>query len=216
PGGKVSTNLPQTIQLQFNGWEDDGIFADDANCGGYSTLSNINVCTYDPYLTHTFTSTRFCTSDGTQGEYRVQWRYKWGYNAPPTITTQPQANADLCIGNSHTLTVAVNNDNCGRSMGRFYKWQVSTETACPGTNAVWTDIPGATGPSLLVPQTPGTRIYRCLISNSEFNNFPASNTVISNCARVTYNPGPPPPIQSGICGNTVLPGTTHILNTLQP
>src|SRR5690606_23403973 len=95
PGGKVSTNLPQTIQLQFNGWEDDGIFADDANCGGYSTLSNINVCTYDPYLTHTFTSTRFCTSDGTQGEYRVQWRYKWGYNAPPTITTQPQANADL-------------------------------------------------------------------------------------------------------------------------
>mgnify|MGYP000958238090 CR=1 FL=1 len=102
-----------------------------------------------------------------------------------------------------------------------YQWQVSTFTDCASVLASsWTNVGGANSSNFTPPQSPGTRLYRVLITANCSSNF-ISNTVASNCIRVSYNPygvpgDLPPDIQSGICGSIVLPGSTHPLSALLP
>ncbi|MFN8322816.1 MAG: gliding motility-associated C-terminal domain-containing protein [Chitinophagales bacterium] len=149
------------------------------------------------------------------GDYRFEYSYRWSFNTAPQLVTQPQS-AQLCLGNTTTLTVAAANDPNGWNTGVNYQWQVSTSTACPGTG--WVDVLGATSSSYTPTQIPGTRLYRCKVTSNCTADF-TSNSTTSNCAVVTYNPmGSPgdlaPDIVSGICGSTVLPGSTHVLGTL--
>ena len=140
----------------------------------------------------------------------------------------------MCSG-STALSVVVNTESVGgNSLGRNYKWQISEKTDCAAVlDADWKDVVGATSSSFVHASIAGTRLYRCLITancTADFN----TKTIASDCARVTYQPynsasgtatspatpyylgDPAPPIQSGICGSTVLPGSVHALNTLQP
>jgi gliding motility-associated-like protein len=149
------------------------------------------------------------------GDYRFEYSYRWSFNTAPQLVTQPQS-AQLCLGSTTTLTVAAANDPNGWNTGVNYQWQVSTSTACPGTG--WTDVLGATSASHVPAEIPGTRLYRCKVTSNCNTDF-TSNTTVSNCAVVTYNPmGSPgdvaPDIVSGICGSTVLPNSTHVLGTV--
>jgi hypothetical protein len=227
----VGTGISNNIQLEFNGWEPDPwpCNPDDASCGGYGAMNfisgapvtstmligeNVNPCTPSVTIEHQ----RDCRSDGTTGIYYVRWRYEWRYAEAPAITTQPDANTVECIGTPVTLTVAVGNDLYGRNMGRHYQWQVSTNTACSGATG-WTNIAGATSANYTVPQTPGTRLYRCLITSNCTADF-TSNTATSNCSRVSYFPygngASMPPIVSSACGSSVLPGVAYSFSALLP
>lgn len=173
-------------------------------------LVQINFMDSSPCALHTTTSA-WC------GDYRFTYTFSWSFNYAPTILTQP-VGAQLCVGTPTTLSVAVNTDPHGWTLGQNYQWQVSNSTSCPGSN--WTNIIGANANTYTPPQTGGTRLYRCVVTSNCAANY-ATNSVTSACARVTYNPigspgDPVPPIVSGICGSTVLPGTTHTLNILTP
>lgn len=215
----ITKAITDNINIQLNGWESDGGICggDDFDCGGYSSLFTSAIGIEDPCGWRYTTNGRWCGG----GNYQIYWSYYWVYAQAPAIITQPVANTSACIGTPVTLTVAVDNDAFGRSMGRFYQWQRSVNTDCSGASG-WANIAGATSSSYTVLQTSGTRLYRCLITSNCSADF-TSNTVTSNCARVTYHPmngsgggDNPPAIQSSICGQTVLPGSSHILNTLQP
>lgn len=240
-------NSSSTTQTQFvlglDAWEND---CDPMNV--YNTGCNLGLnsdhkrCTNNSLNTVNFrTAGAFCISSNNSGwteawsnwcgDYRVRYAYRWSFAEAPTITAQPAPNTVLCIGNSTTLSVAVNSDpTSGISLGRFYQWQVSNNTDCSGA-ANWQNIPGATSASFTPPQIAGTRLYRVLITSNCTADF-TTQTVASNCARVTYHPmngtstapggfpygtgDNPPAIQSGVCGNTVLPGTQHTLSALLP
>ena len=182
----------------------------DANYCSNPNLAVVNFMDSTPCATH-------ITTSGWCGYYRFTYSFSWTFNYAPTITVQPVPNTQLCIGTATTLSVTVNTVH-GWSLGASYQWQVSSNTSCPGSN--WTNIIGATASTYTPPQTGGTRLYRCLITSNCTSNF-ATNSVTSNCARVTYSPigtpgDPVPPIISGICGSTVLPGSTNTLNILTP
>jgi gliding motility-associated-like protein len=168
-----------------------------------------NFRTFAPCQWHNRVS-NFC------GDFRFEYAFQWSYNTAPTITVQPVSNTVACLGDPVTLTVAAALDANGFNTGRNFQWQVSTSTACLGSG--WANITNANSASYTVPPTAGTRLYRCLVTSNCNLNF-ATNTSTSNCAVVTYNPigSPgdlPPDIVSGICGSTVLPGSTHSLGVL--
>ncbi|MBS1596240.1 MAG: gliding motility-associated C-terminal domain-containing protein [Bacteroidetes bacterium] len=182
----------------------------DANRCNNTNLAVINFMDSSPCQLHSGVSP-WC------GNYRFYYSFTWSFNYAPTITTQPTA-FQGCIGTPTTLQVAVNNDPHGWTLGQNYQWQVSSNTSCPGSN--WTNVVGANSSSFTPPQTGGTRLYRVLVTSNCSANF-NTNTTTSNCVAVTYNPvggsgDPVPPIVSGICGSTVLPGSTHTLNILTP
>lgn len=137
----------------------------------------------------------------------------WSFASSPTITSQPTPlDRTLCIGSSTTLTVGVNTWN-GHSLARQVQWQVSTNTDCANPGS-WTNIPGANSLSYVPPQTPGTRLYRCVISShcSDINQ----QQVISQCVRVTYHPFGAP-IISAVCGSSAVPGVPiQFCTTLPP
>lgn len=223
-GGQSATYVTgsltsSSIVARINGYESDNFLCggNDADCGGHQTVRTIsNFCDYAPYQTHVLTDYRSCTSNSVTGTYGIRYSFYWRYEVKPTIIQQPKSDTTLCLGTPYTLTVQTGNDACGNNMGRFYQWQVNTATGC-GTNSGWVNISGANSASLTVPQTAGTRIYRCLITSGATASFTGSLVATSNCARVTYNSlTPGPAIQSSICGNMVLPGTSHALSTLQP
>lgn len=152
------------------------------------------------------------------GDYRFEYAYYWSFNYAPSLVIQPAPSALLCLGTSTTLTVVAATDINGWNTGVNYQWQISASTACPGTG--WTDILGATANIFTPSEIPGTRLYRCKVTSNCTPDF-SSNTTISNCSVVTYNPiGSPgdlvPDIVSGICGSTVLPGSVHQLGILTP
>ena len=187
------------------------VYGDSYDCQN-PNISVVNFMDSAPCIVHN-TISPWC------GNYRFYYSFVWTYDYPPTIITQPAANTSLCDGVPTTLTVAAALDLYGWNTGQNYQWQVSTSTACPGTG--WTNIAGANSSTYSPPTTGGTRLYRCEVTSNCTANF-LSQTTISNCAVVTYNPlgqpggDPVPPIISGICGSTVLPGSTHILNILTP
>jgi gliding motility-associated-like protein len=181
---------------------------DDRRCQN-TNLNTIPFKTFAPCTWHTAWS-NWC------GDYRFEYSFYWSFNYAPTLITQPVASANLCLGDSIPLVVAAGNDPNGWNMGVNFQWQVSTQTACPGV--VWTDITGAVNDTFFPPQTPGTRLYRCKVTSNCNPDF-SSNTTISSCSRITYNPmgspgDPAPAVVSGICGSVVLPGTSHNLSVL--
>ena len=210
-----------TINLDMESWEEDGCGGDnDYNTGctnndnAYTSrtrLADINFrsdlpCQYNQYGWYY----------GNNG-YGARVDIYWEYATAPTITTQPTvAGADrrFCVGTATTLNVATNTDGCNtsQSLGLHYQWQVSQNTQCNGTS--WSNIPGATGTSYTPPQTPGTRLYRVLITSNCTADF-STNSVTSQCVRVTYYPYAPP-INSSVCGGTITAGSTQAFTIPTP
>jgi methyl coenzyme M reductase gamma subunit len=210
------------INLDMQSWEEDG-------CGGdndYNTgcVNNDNAHTVRTRMSDiSFRNSNPCQYNqygwfyGNNG-YGVRADIYWEYSVAPTIVTQPTAGgADrrLCTGSATTLTVLANTDACNSaiSVGRYYQWQVNTATGnapftqvgCPGSG--WNNISGATAASYIPPQTPGTRLYRVLITSNCSAVF-SSKTVTSECVRVTYYPYTPD-IISPVCGASVTVGSMH-------
>ena len=227
----VSNTSATAIYLHGRAWEKDcdnncsyksscylGTIGDDdyADCSTLQTINfrNLPPCQWNDYGVVQCGTFYFAV--------RIYWE-----SLLPTITLQPDAtsnNYSLCKGTPLTLTSASTvNASTGPAYTNFsdnYQWQISTQTACPGTT--WTNISGANSANYTVAQIGGTRLYRVLVKSNCSGGF-TSQTVTSNCVRVTYHAmtgvgidDPPPAIQSSICGNTVLPGSTHLLGTLQP
>jgi gliding motility-associated-like protein len=239
-------NVPANqINVDMESWEEDGcasectkdacfINSDDVRCGRLR-IGDIDFwqqppCQNNIYTgqgtTGNFLSMHNRCSDNNGAGYGIdQLIVNWSFAASPVITTQPtavaQGGADrtLCIGTPTTMTVAVNSWN-GWSLGQHYQWQVNTLTTnpvptsnCPSTG--WTDIPGATLASYVPPQTPGTKLYRCLITSNCTANF-TSQTVASECVRVTYQPYAAP-IVSSVCGLSISPGIPYnFCTTVEP
>lgn len=180
--------LSGSLQMRFDGYELDNTFlvcdGNDNVCGGYSTLVDIGCLgNYSAYDWHSFQSQRVC--DG--GDYRVEWRYKWYYIAPPTISQQPDnvnlggGARSLCVGTPVSLQTTFATVSCGLPVTRFVKWQSSPN----GTT--WTDISGALSSSYTPPQTVGTIYYRCVATNEETAAYSNSSLYVnSNPVTITY------------------------------
>jgi gliding motility-associated-like protein len=230
------------INVDMQSWEDDNcgnncdantctFNSDDVRCGRLR-IGDVDFWTLAPCQNNIFTGqftsgdflsmhTRCADNDG--GGYGLdQLIINWSFESAPTITTQPTAaGADrfLCIGTPTSLTVAVNTWN-GWSLGMHYQWQVNDLTLnpvptsnCPTSG--WVDIAGATSANYIPPQTPGTKLYRCIITSNCTADF-TSQTVASECVRITYKPFAAP-IVSAVCGGTGLPGTPYAFSaTVEP
>ncbi|MCW5906398.1 MAG: gliding motility-associated C-terminal domain-containing protein [Chitinophagales bacterium] len=184
------------------------VYGDSRRCQNTNMVVQ-NFKTFAPCQWHTFWSP-WC------GDYRFEYSFRWSFNYVPTITTHPVASTNACIGTTVTLGVQTATDPNGWNMGQGYQWQVSNSTACPGSG--WSNIFGANNATYTVPELGGTRLYRVIVTSNCTQDF-TSNSTVSNCALVTYNPiGSPgdlvPDIVSGICGSTVLPGSTHVLGVV--
>ncbi|HXH19535.1 MAG TPA: immunoglobulin domain-containing protein [Chitinophagales bacterium] len=215
-----------TITLALDAWENDCVVDEDVcgyNTHWYCPDGDGDRCTNYGVASINFRNDPPCV----QKEYWTNWcgyyRYKviieWSYAEPPVVTTHPNPNNASCIGGTNIVL------STAASGGRFFQWQYSTSSDCsaPGT---WTDIDasynggnpgtGYTSATYTPPQISGTRLYRAKITSNCTASF-SSNVSYSNCARVTYNPiASPPPIQSSVCGQTVLPGSIHVFSTVQP
>lgn len=235
--GLPNTNIvpaPQTvganyvITMQLGGYEDDNFFCGgaDGDCGGLATVGTATVSDFDPCIWNYFNHYRNCTSDGTTSTYGVRWSYYWRYAFAPAITSTSSLNSVLCQGSNTTLSVNVN-AYAGRSLARFYKWQVSATPTGP-----WSDVAGgsnstvntATTISLTPSQISGTRYYRLLVTSNCSADF-GSNSATSSVFTVTYafiNSGAygggdaAPAIQSPACGSQVASGQNVVFGTLLP
>lgn len=224
-----------TVALQMNGYESDGFLCggDDNDCGGYNTARTVTSTNNPPCQWNYFTDTRNCSG----GTYQIQWSTYWKYAFSPTLSSASPASQVRCQSTAPSnITVTVNADANGRSLARWYKWQISNTP-----NGPWSDIPSSgnstentstTSFSLTPYQISGTRYYRFLANSncsSDFNNY----ATISSVAEVTYAfpatgsyttaPGgypfgtgdAAPAIVNSLCGGTVLPGQSMTFNTLQ-
>lgn len=218
-----------SITAQLGGNESDNFFCggNDGDCGGLATVRTVTPITAnDPCVWNFFTDFRNCTSDGTTSTYGIEWSYYYSYNFSPAQVSNSSLNNILCQGSTTPLSVTVNSLN-GRSLGRWYKWQIATSPAGP-----FTDIPGTQNGSFntstVITYTPaqisGTRYYRMLSTSNCAADF-GSNTLTSSVFTVTYafistgaygGGDAAPAIQSPICGGTVSSGQTVPLSVLLP
>ncbi|GIV33985.1 MAG: hypothetical protein KatS3mg031_1520 [Chitinophagales bacterium] len=177
-----------------------------------------------------------CACTGNDGDYHHIYGYQHStlkpyiridYCVKPTITAHPSDIYICTSGSMPALSVTAS----GTAL--TYQWQVSNNTACSGASN-WQNISGATNATYTPPKIAGTRLYRVVVTASDCPSGLSGRTVNSNCARVVVNvmngtsnapagfPSPhgtgdnPPPIQFSNCGGLVLPGSSHILGTLQP
>ncbi len=157
------------------------------------------------------------------GTFYYAIRVRWTWASPPVITTQPTAGgADrtLCIGTPTTLSVVTSTVN-SHPTGLFYQWQENNlvvnptpSSNCPGSG--WVNIPGATSANFTPPQTPGSKLYRCLVTsdcNADYTNV--SQLTVSECVRVTYFPASPP-ITSAVCASSATANTPYAFSALLP
>ena len=221
------------INIDMESWEDDGcggncsantcwINSDDTRCGRLR-IGDVNFWNQPPCQDNTyngeFTSGSFLSmhnrcSDNNGGGYGVdQLIVNWSFATSPSIITQPfPYDRVFCPGEVTTLEVTVNEWN-GWSLGQQVQWQISTNTECSSASN-WTNIPGANSLSYIPPETPGTRLYRCLISSNCSNIN--TQQVISECVRITYHPYAAP-IISAACGTTIVPDVPiQFCTTLPP
>jgi hypothetical protein len=176
---------------------------------------------------------------GNDGDYHHIYGYQHStlkpyividYCVKPVITTQP-AGYNRCKTNSMTaLTVTAT------GTGLTYQWQSSNYTSCSGVpSSSWLNVSGtgSTSTSYTPPKIAGTRLYRVIVT-ADCPSSVSGRSVTSNCVVVTVNPmdgsasgttltghpynvgDNPPAIQSGICGNTILPSSSNVLNVLLP
>jgi len=174
-----------------------------------------------------------CACSGNDGDYHHIYGYQNSTNKPyividycvkPSISAHPQ---DRSICTNGTMT-AISVTASGTAL--TYQWQISNNTACSGA-ANWQNISGATSSSYTPPKIAGTRLYRVVVTASDCPSSLSGRTIYSNCARVTvnimngtstnttipYGSGDnPPSIVFSNCGGLVLPGSGHIIGTVQP
>ena len=145
------------------------VFGDSRRCTS-NNVATVNFRTFEPCTWHSGVSS-FC------GDYRFTYRFRWSFNAAPTIATQPSpADNNLCLGTPVTFNASTTLDANGWPTGSNYQWQVSSVTDCASaTPSSWTNVGGANSASYTPPQTPGTRLYRVLITANCSSNF-VSNT----------------------------------------
>ena len=229
----ISAQPLTQLNVDMESWEEDGcgsncdgnsctFNSDDTRCGRLR-IGDINFYTLPPcqsnVYTGQYTSGNFlsmqnrCSDNNGEGYGIDKLLVNWSFASAPTILTDASPyDRVLCLGTSTTLAVTVNSWN-GWSLGQLVQWQVSTNTDCniPGT---WTDIPGATSLTYTPPQTPGTRLYRCVISSSctDIN----TQQVISQCVRVTYQPFAAPIISNACAAVTVPNVPIQFCTTLPP
>jgi hypothetical protein len=111
-----------------------------------------------------------------------------------TLTASISGGTSICSGSSVTLTSTLS----GGYVSPQYQWQSSTD------NITFTNIAGATSPTLVRTPTVGTTYFRLLSSeNGNINN--ASCRIASNVTTIITNPIPSPPSSSGAvyCQNAV-------------
>lgn len=100
----------------------------------------------------------------------------------PIVITQPPQNVSITEGDSASFSVTA-------PLATGFQWQVSTNG---GTN--WTDVPGATGDTLTIPnvqQTSNGWHYWCVLSNaneSDVKSAAALLTVTGTNYGITLNP----------------------------
>ncbi len=235
-------NIPANqLNVDMHSWEEDGCgntctsdascaFNDDDTRCGRLRIGDIDYWNFPPCTNHTyvgqFTSGNFLSmhnrcSDNNGAGYGIdELIVNWSFASAPTITTQPTAaGADrtFCIGTGTSMSVAVNSFH-GWSLGMHYQWQENNLTTnpvpssgCPVTG--WTNIAGATSATYIPPQTPGTKLYRCLITSNCTPDF-TSQTVATECVRITYKPYAAP-IVSSVCGAQISPGIPYNFCTTQ-
>ncbi len=239
----ISSSVASQLNVDMESWEEDGcgsectkdacsFNSDDTRCGRLR-IGDINIwsgppCTNNVYngqgSSGNFLSMHNRCADNNGAGYGInQLIINWSFASSPTITTQPTAIAQggpdriLCIGTATSMMVAVNSWN-GWSLGQHYQWQVNTLTTnpvpssgCPVTG--WVDVPGATSSSYVPPQTPGTLLYRCIITSNCATDF-TNHTTASECVRITYQPYAAP-IVSSVCGLSISPGVAYNFCTTQ-
>ena len=214
-----------SVAVQINGWESDSGLCgnDDNSCGGYSTTQTVIPFNSPPCQWNYFTATRMCGS--ADGDYRVYWSAYWSYALTPVLTAETPINQVRCQGVAPTnLQATVNADANGRSLGRWYQWQISSSPNGPWSNIGSVVSNTSTTISYTPAQISGTRYYRLLVTSNctaDFNSFTANSaTYTVTYAFVStgaYGGGDPaPPIQSPICGGSVGASQAVTLGTLQP
>ena len=187
-----------TMGWAYNGGDDCCTFLCTGNDGDYHHVYGYESSTLKPYI-------------------RIDYCVK------PAITAQP-VGYNACTNSTMTpLSVTAT----GTALN--YQWQISNSTACNGSN--WQDIPGATSSSYTPARIAGTRLYRVIITASDCPANLSGRSITSDCVSVTVNTmngtstntsipygtgDNPPAIQFSNCGGLVLPGTSHIVGTLQP
>lgn len=177
-------------KVYIDGWEDDG-------CGASNTFNT--GCANDDEARSTLLSGvldfRLGTNCGystyqinAPSNWAVEYSVYWQYAVAPTITSQPSPDdRNVCVGTGTTISVVAD------AAAKFYQWQVSTTTGTPQAgcpSSGWVNVSSGTGgttANYTPPQTPGTRLYRCLITSNCTADF-NSKTVASNCVRVNYFP----------------------------
>jgi hypothetical protein len=217
----------ESFNLEFELWEEDGCGGDctyDVGCfiglgdddhryfgttGAINWRNSIPTYTGQPDQWN-FLDLPVRAGNRSYENWSLRIRYKWVQPAPQISSIGPFERT-LCLG--QTTTLAINAETA-----TFYQWQVADPPNvtgpggpdCPPANTVWTDIPGANWKTFTPPQTPGTRIYRCVAMNrtgegSYSPSGPGLRSVVSDCYRITYFPYAPP-IQSLACGSGIVGG----------
>ncbi len=217
----ISSTTATQITLRFEGFEKDcqwfGVTercSYDGCCDQpFCLLADDVPCNNNSLATIDFRNDPKCQWNNygwfTCGSYDIKIRIRWDMADPPVILTQPGISGnDITMCDPTPLTLNVVAD----SSANYYQWQVSTNTGSNPTTG-WTDIPGANSPSYTVPVIHGTQNYRVLITSSCTFSF-SNSIVISQSVRVTYQPYPPTPINSSLCGSMVMPNSTHHFTVL--
>lgn len=231
----TSVAYNSTTSMQLNGFESDGgiCFGDDNNCGSYATVNATATASASPPCQwNFFVGGRTCDI----GYYQVNWSTYWSYLFSPVISAETNTNQVRCNGTApSTLSATISTDANGRSLGRWYRWQISNTPTGP-----WVDVTGAnnsgggvntaTTLSFNPGQISGTRYYRLQATSNcgyDFGSYTATSATYivtyafntsspySNVSGYTYATGDAAPaIPSGVCGSTVLPGQVIILPVL--
>lgn len=216
-----------SVIASMTAFEDDGGSwggGNDGNCGSaYLDVNTVNITNNAPCTWKQYTGSRVCSG----ANWQFEWSIYWEYNQAPTLSGPTPLNQLKCQGSAATaLTVTSNTDGNGRSMARWYKWQIASTV-----NGPWTDISGTqngtansaiTSLSYTPAQISGTRYYRCLATSNCSADF-TSLTATSSVYTVTYafntsgaygGGDAAPAIQTGVCGSTILPSQLITFNAL--
>jgi hypothetical protein len=220
PGTYIATGVGNGEEwwVQIRGFESDGFICggDDGDCDGYSPIANYPILSnYAPNCNggyHTGSSTRTCTSGGTQ-VYTALWQFRYHWEAG-SLT-------DANAGGAIAFSVPANSSNCGdlnpavingNSLlsDRFNtrQWQVSVNGGAYG------DIAGATGqnydPGNLTIVGGAITTYTFRRRLNYCTNFANGVTsVFSNTLTITLNP--PATVSAGVA-QTICAGSTATMS----
>jgi gliding motility-associated-like protein len=239
----TAMSYTSTVKMQLDGKErDTWLCGDNDNvCNGYSDVTaEFQISDDDPCQWNIYSGERTCYDDEqlihAYGTYGIEWSIYWKYIDAPVISNEINLNQVVCESNiASVISVDINSDTHGRSLGRWYKWQISNSP-----NGPWSDVPNSqntlvnTATTILFTpeEISGTRYYRITASSNCSADY-STNTSYSQVFTVTYafvstgaysnaiggypygNGDLAPNIISPICGSTITPNQDVVLTTLQ-